>query len=147
LIEVFDSFAKDVASFDIHCVIKLKADFENDKADYFKARQLDSVGGYWVAKGENFGVSSNDSVRLRRIEIHQTDTIKALCDAKSAYATALRLAKEPLPAPQSDEYDKLDSKRSAEEPETLLIEIQAGWDRADHALSNYPTAEVDQACK
>ena len=145
LIGKLDRYADEVARFDVLCPKLLGA---GDVAPDLKARFLDSVGGYWEAKGENFGVSDNDQDRRNKIELRSADTIKALCKARIAYAQAGRTLAEPTEKPTAEEgLDRLDLELSIYDKSTDPIQYQAGWDRADAALSNYPKKDVDDACK
>ena len=147
LIDALDAYAKEVATFDVDCPGRLGAPMTSNLNDT-RARFLDSAGGYWETKGENFGVSDNDKNRLRQIELDSRNTIKALCDAKIAYARALRFTANKKPnTSEAQGYDKLNDELQEDEADAFPIGIQAGWDRVDAALANFPTKDVENACK
>jgi hypothetical protein len=143
LIATLDRYAVDLAKFDVDCASKLGAKATNNDKIIF----LDSIGGYWEAEGENFGVSNNDKTRLQAIQLRTKDRIKALCNAKITYATAKRLL--PVRAPSTDDspFDVLDDQLRQDAVAAYPVTLQSGWDRADAALNNFAAKDVDDACK
>jgi hypothetical protein len=148
LIDTLDGYADEVSRFDVECPGLLGAQVTDD-LNILKASFLDSAASYWEAKGENFGTSKNDETRLRGIELNSEETIKALCDAKRAYARGKRLAEHRTSSKTQEHeiYDQLNDELEEDAAAVLPFEMQSGWDRADAALSAFPAKDVENACK
>jgi hypothetical protein len=148
LIDTLDGYADEVSRFDVECPGLLGAQVTDD-LNILKASFLDSASSYWEAKGENFRTSKNDETRLREIEINSQETIKALCDAKRAYARGKRMAENRTPSKAKEPkiYDQLNDEIEGDGAAVLPSAMQSGWDRAEAALSAYPAKEVEDACK
>jgi len=154
-IDKFDIFAHELETFDVDCLVRLKANFRAEDADYIKASILDSVGGYWAAKAENFTASESDNARIRGVNFDSKTKIKALCLAKADYARALdRLVKrngKTHPMRENDakylDFGTLDQDVREDEADVFPFEIQQRLDRVERALDNFPAADVADACK
>jgi hypothetical protein len=154
-IDELDNFARELEKLDTACFVRLGVPhFDIDNANAIRARILDSVGGYWAAKGDNFGEGDNDNARIRRVNLDSDIRIKALCNAKAAYSRALDSVKtEPgVPSRRVDDiaflrYDTLDSELEADDTDALPFKTQQALARVNRALDAYPAWMQDSACK
>jgi hypothetical protein len=152
-IEKDDGYAQDLALIDMNCLAR--GAISSSDADNYRTRQLDSLGAYWVAKGENFG-SISDEESAWGVSLDQRARIKALCDSKAAYARALDYTKTknrpdyPVFNPddsRTNPYDTLDQQLTNDDNNALPFTIQTGLARAKRDLRGFPAADVADACK
>ena len=158
LIETLDRYADDVSIFDLRCPVLFGIEVEPN-VNGVKALFLESVGSYWLAKGENFGASDNDPVHLRMIESDRKNTIAALCKAQLAFSKALKSLElsqdktvgDPR-ASRGDEgftqtFDQLDSEITMAATADSPLIFQRGWDRARNDLSAFSEGDKAEVCK
>lgn len=148
LVDELDRFAEDVSGFDFDCVkaAGLKADWR------LPAYFLDSAAGYWAAKGEQFGISDKDFHRLKTLKLDSSTKVKALCRAERlrfAAAKAFeveRTADSPKTPTSTAVEDALDDDAQNAVDQDFPLVQQAGVDRIDRDLSDFPDAEKASAC-
>ncbi len=155
-IKSFDAFAQDLSVFDIKCLAVLRADLNGANPDLIWASNFDSVGAYWGAKGDNFGTRNSDSFNsdngAQGGNLDTKSKIKALCNSKTAYVSALILANSGKRTGNNaivsaGDYDTLDAQLTQDENNTLPITIRNGLDRTQHSLDQFSAADVADACK
>ena len=146
-IDTLDGYAEDLARFDVECPGRLGATV-GDKSD-IRARFLDSVGGYWEAKGENFGVSENDTTRLRQLDLSTKIRIKALCNAKIAYARAQQFAATGMPHDTYTDqiYDKLNEELLNDVLPAVPIRILSWVGPCRRRACELFIEDIEDACK
>jgi len=145
LVGDLDDYARQVATFDFRCAKRWGASFDWRSPSYL----LDSAGGYWGAKGENFGVSANDPAQASELAPNSQTRVAALCDARTAYLTARRHfdadRSDPVNAYENPP-DPLDEEAERWNDDRFALGLQSGFDRADKDLAAIPAAEIAEAC-
>jgi hypothetical protein len=145
--------ATDVATFDVECSGKLIGKDFADQTDVpsIRARFLDSVGGYWLAKGQNFGKGDDETNDLGNFDVSQIERTKSLCRAKIAFLRATDFAEAAKPLtdfgdPSLSEETmggEVAHDNEAEFPYRLQIKLR----RANAAINKLPAGDVAAICK
>ena len=144
IVRDLDRFANDVATFDLDCPNKLIGkgyDFTD-----WRARFLDSVGGYWLAKGQNFGASTNETSDSGNFDVSENERTKSLCRAKIAYVKAADFAKARTDRISPDSLNiraEVEDDNLNEFPYRVRINLQ----RTNVAINNLPAGDVAAVCK
>jgi hypothetical protein len=157
IVRDLDRFANDVATFDLDCPNKLIGkdyDFTT-----WRPRFLDSVGGYWLAKGQNFGATDDDPRDAGIFDVSQNERTKSLCQAKIAYLRAADFAKATTDEkdPSSEDgicplwnppdFLNICLEVAKDNLEEFPYRLQINLHHTNLAISNLPAGDVAAVCK
>jgi hypothetical protein len=145
----FDRYARELAAANVDCLGKLLK-FPDWYVQHYKTVFLESVGGYWAAKGEDFGRVDDAQDHGAGRSLDDAIRIKALCDSRAAYSHALDSATQGARATGTadlNKYDKLDLRLTEDDSSAYPLKIQTGRHRVLQELDAFPAADVASACK
>jgi hypothetical protein len=145
LISTLDRYAQHISTFDVKCMSAMG--FALDPDANVRSRLLDTAAAYWEAKGNRFGAETGNNEHLREIESDPSVTIRALCDAKKAYAFARKTSIKPQkPTTYDDRVLNLDERLLKYHASAYTVGLLSGWARTNQALKKYPVGDVEKAC-
>jgi hypothetical protein len=138
-----------VATFDLSCPGKLigKEFVETSNVTEVRARFLDSVGGYWLAKGQNFGASDDNASETGNFDVSQNERTKSLCRAKIAYLRATDLAKAEVNPGTPPNILDISSEVANDDASAFPYKVENSLHRTNLAINALSAGEVDAACK